>query len=159
MSWPCVIPCYDETGWRADWGCYCGRCRMSSAEQLEENCSVPNCSPSTQSRRLWRRTGNFLYNFLQFYVYGLRLKAGGLTTFLIEFWTLKNDKNLEHSRGLNSLLPFGALSEVDLGQLRAPSHYLTQCWLTISKVLWCSPEGDVAGNLKIIILNLITQGP
>ena len=45
-------------------------------------------SPSARSRQLWRRTGNFSYNFLQFYIYDLRFKAGGLTTFLTEFWTL-----------------------------------------------------------------------
>ena len=45
-------------------------------------------SPSARSRQLWRRTGNFLEDFLQFYVYDLRFKAEGLTTFLTEFWTL-----------------------------------------------------------------------
>ena len=41
-----------------------------------------------RSRQLWRRTRNFFKDFLQFYVYDLRFKAGGLTTFLTEFWTL-----------------------------------------------------------------------
>ena len=45
-------------------------------------------SPSARSRQLWRRTGNFFQDFLQFYVYDLRFKAGGLTIFLTEFWTL-----------------------------------------------------------------------
>ena len=45
-------------------------------------------SPSARSRQLWRRTGNFLKKFLQFYVYDLIFKAAGLTTFLVEFWTL-----------------------------------------------------------------------
>ena len=45
-------------------------------------------SPSARSRQLWRRTGNFFKTFLQFYVYDLRFKAAGLTTILIEFWTL-----------------------------------------------------------------------
>ena len=45
-------------------------------------------SLSTRSRQLWRRTGNFFKTFLQFYVYDLRFKAAGLTTFLVEFWTL-----------------------------------------------------------------------
>ena len=39
-------------------------------------------SLSARSRQLWRRTGNFSENFLQSYVYDLRFKAGGLTTFL-----------------------------------------------------------------------------
>ena len=45
-------------------------------------------SPSARSRQLWRRTGNFFKTFLQFYVYDLRFKAAGLTTFFVEFWTL-----------------------------------------------------------------------
>ena len=48
-------------------------------------------SPSARSRQLWRRTGNFFKTFLQFYVYDLRFKAAGLTTFLVEFWTLLSD--------------------------------------------------------------------
>ena len=45
-------------------------------------------SPSARSRQLWGRTGNFFKDFPQFNVYDLRFKAGGLTTFLTEFWTL-----------------------------------------------------------------------
>ena len=30
--------------------------------------------------------------------------------------------------------------------LTAPSHYLNQCWLIISEVLWHSPEGNFTGN-------------
>ena len=55
-------------------------------------------SPSARSRQLWRRTGNFLEDFLQFYVYDLRIKAGGLTTFLTEFWTLPICR--DHSTGV-----------------------------------------------------------
>ena len=29
--------------------------------------------------------------------------------------------------------------------LMAPSHYLNQCWLIISKVFWHSPEGSLIG--------------
>ena len=56
------------------------------------NCVWPvfqiTASPSALSRQLWGRTGNFFKTFLQFYVYDLRFKAAGLTTYLIEFWTL-----------------------------------------------------------------------
>ena len=45
-------------------------------------------SPSARSRQLWRRTGHFFKIFLQFYVYDLSIKATGLTTFFVEFWTL-----------------------------------------------------------------------
>ena len=66
-------------------------------------------SPSAQSRQLWRRTGNFLKTFLQFHVYDLRFNAAGLTTLLIEFWTLmivatvcsilvlRNDRNYKYT--------------------------------------------------------------
>ena len=44
--------------------------------------------PPVRGRQLWRRTGNFLLIFLQFYVYDLRFKQWGPTTFLTEFQTL-----------------------------------------------------------------------
>ena len=46
--------------------------------------------PSVRGRQLWRRTGNFLLFFLQFYVYDLRFKAWGPATFLLSFkhWLL-----------------------------------------------------------------------
>ena len=44
--------------------------------------------PPVRGRQLWRRTGNFLLIFLWFYVYDLRFKAWGPTTFLTEFPTL-----------------------------------------------------------------------
>ena len=45
--------------------------------------------PPVRGRQLWRRTGNFLLIFLWFYVYDLRFKAWGPTTFLTEFPTLR----------------------------------------------------------------------
>ena len=45
--------------------------------------------PSVRGRQLWRRAGNFLLIFLQFYVYDLRFKAWGPTTFRTEFQTLQ----------------------------------------------------------------------
>ena len=45
-------------------------------------------SPSARSRQLWSRTVKFGKTYLQFYVYGLRFNTAGLTTLLIEFWTL-----------------------------------------------------------------------
>ena len=38
------------------------------------------------------------------------------------------------------------LAQVMTCCLTAPSHYLNQCWLIISKVLQHSPEGNFAGN-------------
>ena len=37
--------------------------------------------------------------------------------------------------------------------LTAPSHYLNQCWLIISKVLWYSPEGKVTKNAGYDFIN------
>ena len=34
----------------------------------------------------------------------------------------------------------------------APSHYLHQCWLIISKALWHSPVGNLTGNAPDICL-------
>ena len=51
--------------------------------------SVRNSHRSASLRpTIWRRTGKFWLIFLQFYVYDLRFKAWGPTTFLTEFQTL-----------------------------------------------------------------------
>ena len=34
--------------------------------------------------------------------------------------------------------------------LTAPSHYLNQCWLVITKVQWCSSEGNFAWDITAI---------
>ena len=60
-------------------------------------------SPSARSRQLSRRTGNFFKTFLQFYVYDLIFKAAGLTTFLVEFWTL-----VAHARCPTCCAPFSS---------------------------------------------------
>ena len=36
--------------------------------------------------------------------------------------------------------------------LTAPSHYLQQCWLIITEVLWSSPEGNFTGKVQGIYL-------
>ena len=70
--------------------------------------SVPNfcqsiCPKQTTMEEEW----DFFQDFLQFYVYDLRFKAGGLTTFF--FWVLNNDYGrylkyfLMHDKGLFSL--------------------------------------------------------
>ena len=41
--------------------------------------------PSARRGQLWRRTVTFLKTFLQFYVYDLRFKLSGLTTFWLSF--------------------------------------------------------------------------
>ena len=62
------------------------------------------------------------------------------------------------------------LAQVMACCLTAPNHYLSQCWLLISKIMWHSPDSNVTGNaaaticrmsLKIILYNYFhfCQGP
>ena len=43
------------------------------------------------------------------------------------------------------------LAQVMARCLTAPSHYLNQCWLIISKVLWHSSEGNFIRDTSVII--------
>ena len=48
--------------------------------------------------------------------------------------------------------------------LTATNHHLNHCWLTISVVLWLSPEGNFTGNIKDIYhenwwFKIITTSP
>ena len=65
------------------------------------------------------------------------------------------------SRGhcVNSLWPSGAIwrhgtrstsAQVMACCLTAPSHYLNQCWLIISKVLWQPPESNLTSDTSVI---------
>ena len=64
---------------------------------------------------------------------------------------------------------FGStLAQVMACCLTAPSHYLNQCWLIISAVLWRSPESNFTASvpaiilymsLKIILLKLLPHLP
>ena len=60
---------------------------------------------------------------------------------------------------VNSLWPSDAIQrpwiKVTIGSgkaccLMAPSHYLNQCWLIITKVLWCSSESNFAWDITAI---------
>ena len=42
------------------------------------------------------------------------------------------------------------LAQVVACCLTAPSHYLNQCWLVITKVQWCSCEGNFAWDIAAI---------
>ena len=66
---------------------------------------------------------------------------------------------------LNSLWPSDIIwwqrsgSTITLTQIMAccqmaPSHYLNQCWLIISEVLWHSPEVNSTGSAQYIYLSL-----
>ena len=46
--------------------------------------------------------------------------------------------------------PGSTLAQVMAWCLTAPSHYLNQCWLIISKVLWLSREGNFTRDASII---------
>ena len=61
--------------------------------------------------------------------------------------------------GFNSLRPSDAILRHRIGSnlaqvmvccLTAPSHYLNQCWLIITKVQWCSSEGNFAWDMRVI---------
>ena len=49
------------------------------------------------------------------------------------------------------------LAQVMACCLTAPSHYLNQCWLTISEVLWHSQEGDFTGKFSHFIDGLVQE--
>ena len=68
------------------------------------------------------------------------------------FWYIKKAKLKSYMISLNSLWPCDAIrqqgTESTLAQvmaccLKAPSNYLNQCWLIISKFLWHSSEGII----------------
>ena len=46
---------------------------------------------------------------------------------------------------------WSTLVQVMVCCLTAPSHYLNQCWLIITKVQWCSSEGNFAWGITAII--------
>ena len=67
----------------------------------------------------------------------------------------------QYSHRINSLWPSDVIrrhkARFTLAQvmdccLTAPSHYLNLCWITISEVLWHSPEGNFTGNAQDIYL-------
>ena len=100
MSWPLASTGHQQP---YNWPCKINLPLTYTKFQAEELLAPVfqiTASQSARSRQLWRRAWNFFKTFLQFYVYDLRFKAAGLTTFLVEFWTLlapslKNDKNYE----------------------------------------------------------------
>ena len=66
---------------------------------------------------------------------------------------------------VNSLWPSAAIwwhrcrsisAQVMACCLPSPSHYINQCWLIISEVLWHSPEGDFTENVKDFYPNSIS---
>ena len=57
-------------------------------------------------------------------------------------------------------IPMTPFDDIDRGQhwlrqccVRASSHYLSQCWLTVSEVPWHSLRGSISLNLNIILIS------
>ena len=73
--------------WSFNESWYGGNFVMSFVTWFHAVLEIPT-GPPVRGRQLWRRTGNFLLIFLWFYVYDLRFKTLGPTTFLTEFPTL-----------------------------------------------------------------------
>ena len=73
------------------------------------------------------------------------------------FLSVYNHGN-KYKRWFNSLLPSDAICQGSRSALvqemtcclTAPSHYLNQCWLILTKVQWCSSEGNFAWYLIAI---------
>ena len=120
-------------------------------------------SPSARSRQLWRRTGNFLKTFLQFYVYDLRFKAAGLTTFLIEFWTLWTMAESESDIRITTVTPYLTLTGELLGvfcddfgenwvRYNSTALYLTK-WsgYMISFIKFIEPHNHFYGHCILIV--------
>ena len=82
--------------------------------------------------------------------------------YLSRCWsTSMSPYGITSSQWVNSLWPSDAiwwhgsgstLAQVMACCLTAPSHYLNQCWLTISEILWHSPESNFTENTKDIYL-------
>ena len=80
----------------------------------------------------------FFETFLQFYVYDLRFKAAGLTTFLIEFWTLILYIDVEflasHFNDLSKFTGWAMIEE--LSTRRRPRTFLVS-WGQKNRVKYC----------------------
>ena len=94
-----------------------------------------------------------------------------MTSYLLNYF----DSFVPMANGMfNSLWPSDAyiwlqgsrstLVQVMAWCLTAPSHYLNQCWLAITKVQWCSSEGNftwditpIKISLKIIFLRFLLK--
>ena len=59
-------------------------------------------------------------------------------------------KSLRSTDGIWQLRPWSLLVQVMACCLTAPSHYLNQYWLIISRVLWHSPGGNFTENTSDI---------
>ena len=83
-SWPSMISIYPSP----------------HTTQFQPVLEIPT-GPPLLGQQLWRRTGNFLLIFLQFYVYDLRFKTWGPITFLADFQTLISTSTKLFWRNIN----------------------------------------------------------
>ena len=88
---------------------------------------IPTGSP-VWGRQLWRRTGNFLLIFLQFYVYDLRFKAWGPTTFFIFLLSFKHCTWCRAQRFRNLWY--------HMGQAITPNQWWLGSWILRNKLQW-----------------------
>ena len=85
-------------------------------------------------------------------------KASILSACLVFTWTgcWPNTQIASDLTHWGLVMPYGdkrtgsTLAQVMACCLTAPSHYLNQCWLIISKVLWLSCEGNFTRDASII---------
>ena len=79
-----LVACFDL---RSVWLSLRSDVGIKVSQYISSVLEIPT-GPPVRGRQLWRRTGNFLLIFLQYYVYDLRFKPWGPITFLTEFQTL-----------------------------------------------------------------------
>ena len=104
------------------------------------NCHTMKLWQSSRGHSIWKINGDL--NIAKMYFCS---KSGNPNWWWVNPWTFSNWVNFY----FNSLRPSDTIwrhrSESTLAQimaccLAAPSHYLSQGWLVISKILWHSPE-------------------
>ena len=99
----------------------------------------------SRSRKIWKffcklreKVTEFNEESLKIYVLRIAVKSEGIFNSLwpgdVIWW--------QESRS--------TLNQVMACCLTAPSHYLNQCWLMISEVLWHSPDSNFTENTSVI---------
>ena len=113
----------------------------------------------SQCRLYMNYKTNFLKIHLPDWQLSLPFAVKKLDIYMILLAYIMAVKQKEYQSAVNSLRPSEAiwrhrsgptLVQVMACCLTAPSHYLNQCWLIISKVLWLSCEGKFTRDTSII---------
>ena len=103
-------------------------------------------------RQLWRRTTDFLLIFLRFYVYGLRFKVWGPTTFLTEFQTL-TPKNVIHGTScIISFLTCYLMSWTHISEKKNHWSLISPRTVFSDLALWCCHSWSVTScKCKVVV--------